>query len=278
MAFWSMAAAIAMAVVSATAWFVLRHPSVPAAGPEIATVETVIGPLIVTGADGDRRSISAAGSRLRAGDRIETDADSRAALRMPSGVSVRLDTNTSAVIDTESRVILQRGAAYVDAQPGAAALFLQTSFGVVRHTGTQFEVRLADAALQVRVREGSVVVEASRERWTSRAGELLVVAHGRPPERRAIATSGPEWGWVTSVAPPFRLEGATVPAFLQWITREQGWRIEYGDSSLRARVDTIQLHGSIEGFTAEEALAAVLPTCGLTSRREGDLLIVSATR
>ena len=214
----------------------------------------------------------------RSTDRIETDADSRAALRMPSGVSVRLDNHTSAVIDTESRVILQRGAAYVDAQPGAAALFLQTSFGVVRHTGTQFEVRLADAALQVRVREGSVVVEASRERWTSRAGELLVVAHGRPPERRAIATSGPEWGWVTSVAPPFRLEGATVPAFLQWITREQGWRIEYGDSSLRARVDTIQLHGSIEGFTAEEALAAVLPTCGLASRREGDRLIVSATR
>jgi FecR protein len=279
MPFWLLTAVpIAVAVLGTVAWFGLPHPSVPAARPEIATLEAVTGPLVVTDGSGDSRSVTAAGARVRAGDRIETAADSRTALRMPGGVNVRLDRKTSAVVKSDSRLILQHGAAYVDAEPGAggAALHIATSLGVVRHTGTQFEVRLDAAALQVRVREGSVAVEASGERWTSQAGELLVLARGRPPERRAIATSGPEWSWVSDVAPPFRLEAATVPAFLHWVTREQGWRLEFGDSSLPARVDRIVLHGSIVGLTAEEALAAVLPTCGLTSRREGDRLIVSA--
>ena len=281
MPFWSLtAAAIAVAVLGTVAWSVLRHASVTAARPEIATLEAVTGRLVMTDGSGDSRPVTAAGARVRAGDRIETAADSRAALSLPGGVSVRLDRKSSAVVDSGSRLILQGGAAYVDAEPGAggAALHIETSLGVVWHTGTQFEVRLDAAALHVRVREGSVAVEASRKRWTAQAGELLVLARGGPPERRSIATSGPEWSWVSDAAPPFRLEGATVPAFLHWVTREQGWRLEFADSSLRARVDRIVLHGSIAGLTAEEALAAVLPTCGLTSRREGDRLLVNAAK
>ena len=36
--------------------------------------------------------------------------------------------------------------------------------------------------------------------------------------------------------------------------------------------------GSIDGLTPNEALSAVLPASGLTFRREGDRLIVSAAR
>jgi hypothetical protein len=275
---WLGTAAIGVAAFGTAAWFGLRHPSIPAARPEIATLETVTGPLVVIDGRGESRTVTEAGARIRASDRIETAADSRAALRLPGGVSVRLDRHTSAVVDSENRLTLERGAAYVDAEPdsGGAPLHVATSLGVVRHTGTQFEVRLDEAALQVRVREGSVAVDAPGERWTSQAGELLVLARGRPAERRSIASSGPEWSWVSDVTPPFRLEGATVPAFLHWIAREHGWRLEFGDPSLRARVERSVLHGSIAGLTADEALAAVLPACGLTSRREGSRLIVSA--
>jgi ferric-dicitrate binding protein FerR (iron transport regulator) len=279
MTFWLLAtAAITFAVLGTIAWLVPRDPSVPPARSVIATLEAVTGPIVVTGSNGESGSVTAAGAPVRAGDRIDTAAGTRAALRMPGGASVRLDRQTSAVVDSESRLILQRGAAYVDAEPGAGsgALQIVTSLGVVRHTGTQFEVRLDTAALHVRVREGSVAVEAAGERWTSQAGELFVLARGRPPERRAIAASGPEWSWVSDAAPPFLLEGATATAFLHWVAREQGWRLEIGDPSLRTRVDRIVLHGSIAGLSADEALAAVLPTCGLTSRREGDRLIVSA--
>jgi hypothetical protein len=72
------------------------------------------------------------------------------------------------------------------------------------------------------------------------------------------------------------LEGATVQTFLDWISREQGWDWEIADSTLRARAGRVVLHGSIEGLTPEEALAAVLPAAGLTYRREGARLVIEA--
>jgi len=245
-----------------------------------ATLRAVTGSVLIASAGERSRAVSGAGMRIRAGDRLETIDGSRAAFELPGGLSVRLDRGTTALLDSASRLILERGAVYIDAGPGSgdAVLKIETSFGSVRHTGTQFEVRVDESALRVRVREGSVAVEAAGQRWASRAGEGLILARSRPPERHAIAVSGPEWSWVSELAQPFRLEGATAPAFLAWVSREQGWRWEYDNPSLRTRVERIVLHGSIEGLTPEEALAAVLPTCGLTSRRDGERLIVSAAR
>ena len=93
--------------------------------------------------------------------------------------------------------------------------------------------------------------------------------------REPIAIAGPEWSWVDRLAEPFILEGATVTAFLEWIRREEGWRWEIADDALRARAGRIVLHGSIEGLTPEEALAAVLPASGLTYRREGTRFLIA---
>ena len=109
----------------------------------------------------------------------------------------------------------------------------------------------------------------------AQAGEALLFSAGRAPERRAIPTSGAEWSWLGQLAPPFTLEGSTVGAFLHWIERHHGLRWEFDDSALRERSERIVLHGSIDGLTAEEALEAVLPTCGLTFRRDGDQLIIT---
>ena len=148
---------------------------------------------------------------------------------------------------------------------------------MVSHVGTQFELRLQPDSLNVRVREGEVRrVDGGSTRQTSRAGEALLISRDRPDVRSRIATSGPEWDWVTTVAQPFTLEGATVSAFLEWVSREQGWRWEYADAATKRRAERAVLHGSIEGLTPEEALAAVLPASGLTSRRDGDRLIVSS--
>jgi hypothetical protein len=76
---------------------------------------------------------------------------------------------------------------------------------------------------------------------------------------------------------PFVLEGATVSAFLEWVSREQGWRWEYADSAARRIAERAVLHGTIDGLSPEEAVRAVLPALALTSRRDGDRLIVSAS-
>ncbi|MGH9161041.1 MAG: FecR family protein [Vicinamibacteraceae bacterium] len=268
--------AVSLLGTAASLW--LRPQMAPAPGAEIGTLKTMRGAVAITGVGRQRTMVSESGTAIRAGDRIETPAGSRAAFTLSDAVSVRLDERTMAVLDAADHLTLDRGAVYIDSGPGPpdATLHVETPLGLVQHVGTQFEVRLQSSTLGVRVREGSIVVQDQDESWTSQAGEALLFRPGRPPERQAIATSGPGWSWVAELAEPFHLEGATVPAFLEWVSREQGWRWEYESASLQERVDRIVLHGSIEGLTPAEALEAVLPTCGLAFRREGDRLIVRA--
>lgn len=71
------------------------------------------------------------------------------------------------------------------------------------------------------------------------------------------------------------LEGATVGRFLDWASRELGVPWEYADPTVRPRFEDVVLHGSIEGLTPDEALRAVLPTCGLRARRDKDRIVVT---
>jgi hypothetical protein len=276
---WRLSAAALVTAASAVAIWVRvgPPPSVAPVGP-IATVQTVIGTMFVTSIDEGRRSVVDAGTPLRPGDRIETANRARAAFALDANVSVRLDQSSSVVLESSDRLSLERGALYVDARvaPRGIGVRVDTPFGTVRHVGTQFEARLRDGALRIRVREGTVAIEQGTLRWTTRAGERLVVVRDRPPEREPIETFGQDWAWIEALAQPFTLESATVPEFLNWAARELGLRWEYENSTVGRRADRIVLHGSVEGLHPEEALAAVLPTCGLTSRRVGSRLVISA--
>ncbi len=267
------AAALVVGAVGGSVWLASR--TAPAA--EVGALERATGQVFVTVRDGERRALTTAGVRLHAGDRLETPADGRASLSIDGDVSVRLDRGTSVVLDGPGRLTLDRGALYVDTgrAPRTPALRVHTALGVVQHVGTQFEVRLHEGSLGVKVREGAIVVEREGRRWTSRAGEWLVVAPERSPTRQPIAAYGADWSWIGEIARPFTLEGASVPQLLDWTSRELGARWEYRHPALRHRVERIVLHGSVEGLTPEEALAAVLPTCGLTYVRDGARLVIS---
>lgn len=240
------------------------------------------------GADGRRASSAAiAGARLRAGAAVETAGDGRAALALAHGISLRLDHDTRIVFDAVNRVRLERGAVYVDsgARPkdagagGDEGLRVETRLGTVRHIGTQFEVRLDIVGLRTRVREGVITVApAGGADNTARAGEALLLAPGREPVMRRTVTSGAEWDWVTAVAPPFRLEGSTLPAFLDWVSREQGWRWAFVDDATRQRAARIVLHGSTDGMRPAETIAPVLAASGMRVTRDGDRLLVSFAR
>ena len=272
--------AIAAAACSAAAWTWMRPPTPPLAPSEVATIQRVTGTIIVTSAHSESRPVRDAGVRLRAGDRIEVPDDSRAAFVLTQGIEVRLDRGTAAVLEAADRLTLRRGTIYIDSGTGARGpgLRIETTLGDVRHLGTRFEVRLADASLRVRVREGSVALERRGARWVGGPGEALTLADGQAPVRQRIATAGTEWAWVTELAEPFSLEGASVQSFLEWVRREEGSRWQIDDPALRSRANGIVLHGSIDGLTPQEALEAVLPAAGLTFRREGDRILISAAR
>jgi ferric-dicitrate binding protein FerR (iron transport regulator) len=274
----TLAAAAAALTVSLGAWLLIQRPAAPVAGVEVAMVERLVGAAAAIDEAGVRRGLDP-GAALRAGDRIEVGDRDSAALALPDGLSLRLDSRTIATLEPGA-VRLAAGAIYIDSgsNRAAAPVVVRTSLGTVRHVGTQFEVRLQKDSLRVNVREGTVVLEQGNDRWIAHAGSALLAAPGRPPERSTAPASGPGWEWVAALARPFQLEGATLAAFLDWAAREEGLRWAFADEALARRVGGTVLHGSIDGLTPQEALAAVLPTCGLTSHRDGERLIVSAAR
>jgi ferric-dicitrate binding protein FerR (iron transport regulator) len=275
----AVAAAAAVAALGGSAWLWTGQPAATLERIELATLRKVVGRVRIVDPSGrgTDAALDAAGGRLAAGDRVEVGQRGLAALDLADGTSVRLAGATVVVLDSNNRVTLERGTMYVDANPALRTSItrVETPFGAIHHVGTQFQVRLLPDSLSVRVREGQVVVERPDATLTSFAGEGLLLTADGQVQRTTVPKSGAEWEWVASLAAPFALEGASVPACLDWASREQGWRWEYADTAAKRRAERAVLHGSIDGMTPEDVLLAVLPASGLTSVRDGDRLIVS---
>lgn len=201
---------------------------------------------------------------------IETGEGGRVAVRLLSGHSVRLDSDSRLRILGRTALALDRGTVYVDSGArtrAAEPLLLRTPWGVVRETGTQYEVRVRRGSLRIRVREGLVVLRAADGAIHGVGAAQELEMDGRKlSATREIATHGPEWGWTAGLAPMPDLEGLSARAFLETIAREGGWRLEFADPETARLAAETTLQGSAEGLTPEQALEAVLPACGMSHR------------
>jgi ferric-dicitrate binding protein FerR (iron transport regulator) len=216
------------------------------------------------------------GEELHADTILDTGDTGRMALALGPGISLRMDVDSRIVMVGERTVRLERGAVYVDARAEkSGSVLVHTPHGDVRDIGTQFEVRARGSSFGVRVREGEILINRGGAEMTARAGEGLHLDRQGRYVRRTIPVFGPEWAWTSTIAPQFQLEGSTVQQFLDWVAREQGWRWRFADSDTARLAAGIVTHGSLEGYTPEEALAIVLPTCGLSFVRNGDEIVVS---
>jgi ferric-dicitrate binding protein FerR (iron transport regulator) len=220
-----------------------------------------------------------AGEDVRADTILDTGDTGRMAVALNPGISLRMDVDSRIVMAGERVVRLERGAVYIDARADkSGSILVRTPHGDVRDIGTQFEVRARGSSFGVRVREGEILINRGGAEMTARAGEGLHLDRDGRYVRSTIPTSGPEWAWTSAIAPRFQLEGATVQQFLDWVAREQGWRWRFVDSDTARLAAGTVTHGSLEGYTPEEALAIVLPTCGLSFVRNGDEVVVSFIR
>ena len=211
------------------------------------------------------------------GDELRTAPDSRVALRLPGGTSLRLDTASRAQILSSSAIELHEGAVYVDTgspsgiSPG---IEIRTLLGRVTEVGTQFEVRLRGDTMGLRVRDGLVSLERGGRTYRAEAGQQLVAGGEGHVVTREAPRHGEEWSWTLGIAPPFELEGRSLQDFLLWISSETGWRVEYEERSIADHAPQLILHGSVEGLRPDETPGAVLPTCGLRHRIVEGVLIV----
>jgi ferric-dicitrate binding protein FerR (iron transport regulator) len=218
------------------------------------------------------------GAAVMSGSPVTTSAGTLA-MTLTSGVHLRLDASSTVRADSATDVALERGAVYVDSagaqptRPGASPINIHTPAGLVRDIGTQFEVRMTGAGMRIRVRDGQVRVNyANAQDARAGAGEELFSnpdGSDRSISRRPIAATGSEWAWAERAAPPFDVEGKTLGAFLDWVSREGAWTVTFANSRISEAARTTVLHGRpdlLKGLTPVEALDVVLPTCGLRHR------------
>jgi ferric-dicitrate binding protein FerR (iron transport regulator) len=261
-----LALGVAAVVVAAIVWWQRAQEA-----PMVATLERSEGMVWFT-----NRRPGAGGLPAQTG--IETGPAGRVALRLSGGASLRVDVDSRARLVSATEVLLERGAVYVDTAGAtrASELVVRTAFGVARDIGTQFEVRISDSGLRLRVRDGLVNLNGGAGVHMVHASEELRVLDGGAVVRAAAPVSGDDWRWTQEIAPSFVLEGATLRSLLAWYTRETHTMVDATRVPPSLHVDEIIVHGDIRELTPEQALQAVLPTCGLSHRSVDGVLVLQA--
>ncbi len=200
------------------------------------------------------------GDKIPADARIETDAESRIAVRMANGQSLRIDTSSELFFHSPEHVSLQSGAVYIDSDgaPEHLPILISTSIASVQDVGTQFQVRLLNATLIVGVREGSVEIaqqgQASRAIDHGRFIELSPMSQG---EERLLQHDDPSWEWIKTLAPDSAAPKSTLEQFLRRYADELGVRLRWTDIVSEENARKIEISGLDEDATPSESLEIV---------------------
>ena len=217
---------------------------------------------------------------LALGDAIAESAEVRTgeaggAIRLESGVEVRLDRHSSMRFEAVDRFRVESGAVFVDTDAAVSGrLLIETDLGSIRDIGTTFQVTARDREIAVIVRRGRVEVRRPQGRTTVDSGQRATLV---PSVETVLSTApefGPAWDWVLAASPPFALEGADLGSYLDWLQHETGWEPEFEGVDPEAARSLI-LHGSLADLSPGESVALVLPSCGLAHRLDGNRLVIS---
>lgn len=271
------AAAASVAALALALW--AAGPLRAAPGPAVASVVRANGATVRVAGIGFRSHAVREGRALHSGDVLATDRGGHMALALADGTSVRIDSDTQAELAAADRIVLSRGALYVDAgsSGGQSRLEIGTPFLSVRHLGTRYEVRILPKQVQVSVRDGRVRVQpATGHALEGDAGERLLISGSGEVERSQVAPYDSQWSWTAQAAPPFEIDGQPLAAYLEWAGHELGRPVVFSSPQARATAEHVLLSGSASGLTVTEALTAVLSTTSLRSRERDGALVIEA--
>ena len=263
--------AVPFAVAASAVLVVLMVSRPEPAAPRVAaTVASVIVP-------GTVPSGYEAGASIYEGDLIATGDGGGVSLLLARNASLRVDENTSIRIDSPDHFTLLGGRVYADTGQfiyNDGGLRIDTEFGVVRDVGTQFAVSSNSDSMDVAVREGRVELVGESDVHVAKMGERLSVATGQGASISNLDTHDPYWDWIVELTPSFDLENKSLLDFLKWAARETGRELRFESDESRMFAMRTDVHGSIEGLTPDEALAAILSTTTLSYRIDADKVVL----
>ena len=264
---WAYPAALAATLLLAVAVVVQSPPPAPA--------QISIGKIARVSGDGIR---IAPGDEIYAGERLSTGAGERVSLVLRGADSLRLDQDTTLVVDAADRFTLLQGRVYADTGDfiyREHAIVIDTNLGSVTDVGTQFAVAVGDDRLDVAVREGRVDVSRDSMEFVAVAGERLWLDDNDEASIDKLAAHDAFWDWAAEIAPPFDIENESLLDFLRWAARETGRTLEFEDNELRMSAMRTDLHGSVADFEPLEAVESVLATTKFDYRIEPDRIVLS---
>lgn len=262
---YGLAASVLLASAAASFWMLTGAPV-----PVVASVDRVLGDVQIAGHVAPHKNIEA-------GSQIETGSDSRIALRMSGGQSLRIDVGSAVTLISANHVSLERGALYIDTELAADPdpVLVTTPFGTARDIGTQFQVRLTESAFNVGVREGKVVVESAGQPDIGvDEGQQLAINVGGQHARQPLAFNDAGWQWVETIMPEFSLDGASLQQYLGWFARERGLVLIWANRNSQVNADLALLSGSISGLGLDDSLVVVKGIAPFEHRIEGQTLWV----
>lgn len=238
----------------------------------VARVERIDG--VVQSADGERLLVGAA---IEAGEIVSSRAGG-VALRLATGGSLRIGTQSRVALRGPDSAELVAGALYFDSEGERSGAFVVTTeLGTVRDVGTQFLARLDDAAgrFDVGVRDGRVELTSEIGSAAAGVGERLIVIENAPAIRREqIATYGGDWEWTERLARPFDTDGRTVAELLDWFASQTGRSVEFASPEAEQAARDAVIRGSIDVVAPLPKLEAALATTTLTFTLDGNRVVI----
>lgn len=255
--------ALAAGVMAAAIGAWIAVPQFTAPVQAVGTIAQSFGDMRVRSGWLGRWREAGDGRSVATGEVLATGPAGRGALALAGGISARLDQSTQVRVAAADRLIIDHGAIYVDAgvdSARAASLEIVTPGGSVRHLGTQYEVRVSDSGVRLRVREGRIEWSSGAGIATGVAGEELTIAADGRIGRGPVAIHGEAWDWVAAAAPAIDIEGLSLAGFLDWAARELGCSVEFSSAEVAQEAAAVILHGSVAGLPPARALEAVFAT------------------
>jgi len=267
---WAMPLALAASVILAVAVFwqppVTRPPPV-----SVGTVARVAG----TDTAG---MLPEAGSAILAGVTLSTANGQGLSITLRNAASLRLDENTTLVVDSGNEFRLTRGRLYADTGDLVyrdRALVIGTPLGRVTDVGTQFVVGVIADGLGVAVREGRVDVQSQSDTFVAIAGQRMRLDRDDGATFDTIEPDDPYWDWTATLAPAFDIENRSLLDFLRWAARETGRELEFESNDLRMTAMRTDLHGSVADFEPLDAVESVLATTSFRYRLAPGRIVVT---
>ena len=239
---------------------------------QLATVARVIGSAELA-THGDWKPMTSAGDALTKGTSLRTLAGGSVALALDGGASLRLAATTELQMDGPRRILLRSGTLYLDNAGSVGPGYqIETPVGTAHDIGTQFELRVADGVLRLRVREGRVEIDRAGEIVSGSAGEQLDIDVLGSVSRSTIAATDTAWQWVETIAPAPEIDGQPATALLTWVARETGRHLHFESAVVEARAASVILHGNIQHMAPMAALDVMLATTDLEYTLVGDTM------